>query len=98
MATAATATRKPRISPTTQIMIGLVLGLIAGVLINNYNRDLVEIIRPFSAIFIRMIRMIIAPLVFGRLVAGLAGGGHVEDGGRIGRRRRCPRPACRTAA
>ena len=75
MATAATATSKPRISPTTQILIGLVLGLIAGIVINNYNRDVVEIIRPFSAIFIRMIRMIIAPLLFGTLVAGIAGAG-----------------------
>jgi proton glutamate symport protein len=86
MATTVTATRKPRISPTTQIMIGLVLGLIAGVLINNYNRDLVEIIRPFSAIFIRMIRMIIAPLLFGTLVAGIAGAGHFKDVGRMGLR------------
>src|SRR5689334_9292781 len=86
MATTATATTKPRISPTTQILIGLVLGLIAGVLINNYNRDLVEVIRPFSAIFIRMIRMIIAPLLFGTLVAGIAGAGHFKDVGRMGLR------------
>lgn len=65
-------------------MIGLVLGLVAGVLINNYNRELVEVIRPFSAIFIRMIRMIIAPLLFGTLVAGIAGAGHFKDVGRMG--------------
>jgi proton glutamate symport protein len=67
-------------------MIGLVLGLIAGVLINNYNRELVEVIRPFSAVFIRMIRMIIAPLLFGTLVAGIAGAGHFKDVGRMGLR------------
>lgn len=83
---ATTATGKPRISPTTQIMIGLALGLLAGVLINNYNRELVEVIRPFSAIFIRMIRMIIAPLLFGTLVAGIAGAGHFKDVGRMGLR------------
>ena len=86
MATAATATSKTRISPTTQILIGLVVGLIAGVLINNYNRELVEVIRPFSTIFIRMIRMIIAPLLFGTLVAGIAGAGHFKDVGRMGLR------------
>ncbi|MEY4096100.1 MAG: hypothetical protein RLZZ53_3299, partial [Acidobacteriota bacterium] len=84
MATIATATSKPRISPTAQIMIGLVVGLIAGILINNYNRDLVEVIRPFSQIFIRMIQMIIAPLLFGTLVAGIAGAGHFKDVGRMG--------------
>jgi proton glutamate symport protein len=79
-----TAAAKPRISPTTQIMIGLVLGIVAGVLINNYNQQLVDIIRPFSQIFIRMIRMIIAPLLFGTLVAGIAGAGHFKDVGRMG--------------
>jgi proton glutamate symport protein len=83
---ATTATSKPRISPTTQILIGLVLGLIAGVLINNYDRGLVDVLRPFSAIFIRMIRMIIAPLLFGTLVAGNAGAGHFKDVGRMGLR------------
>jgi proton glutamate symport protein len=86
MSTTATPARKPRISPTTQIMIGLVVGLIGGILINNYNRDLVEIIRPFSQIFIRMIQMIIAPLLFGTLVAGIAGAGHFKDVGRMGLR------------
>ena len=81
-----TTTAKARISPTTQIMIGLVVGIIAGVLINNYNQSLVDVIRPFSQIFIRMIRMIIAPLLFGTLVAGIAGAGHFKDVGRMGLR------------
>ena len=81
---ATTATSKPRISPTTQIMIGLVLGIVAGILINNYNPSVVDAIRPFSQIFIRMIRMIIAPLLFGTLVAGIAGAGHFKDVGRMG--------------
>src|SRR5689334_18832346 len=82
--TSTTATGKPRISPTTQIMIGLVLGIIAGIVINNYNPSVVDAIRPFSQIFIRMIRMIIAPLLFGTLVAGIAGAGHFKDVGRMG--------------
>ena len=45
-----------------------------------------NVIRPFSQIFIRMIRMIIAPLLFGTLVAGIAGAGHFNDVGRMGLR------------
>ena len=45
-----------------------------------------DVIRPFSQIFIRMIRMIIAPLLFGTLVAGIAGAGHFKDVGRMGLR------------
>ena len=79
-------TAKPRISPTTQIMIGLVVGLIVGYIISITDRSVAAYIRPFSQIFIRMIQMIIAPLLFGTLVAGIAGAGHFKDVGRMGLR------------
>ncbi|MEP7118103.1 MAG: cation:dicarboxylase symporter family transporter [Acidobacteriota bacterium] len=82
MSTAATS----RISPTTQIMIGLILGLIVGYIVSVTDPSWANVIRPFSLIFIRMIRMIIAPLLFGTLVAGIAGAGHFKDVGRMGLR------------
>src|ERR671912_1176764 len=83
-------TSKPRISPTMQIMIGLVVGLLVGWLISTFDDATAtyyaNIIRPFAQIFIRMIRMLIAPLLFGTLVAGIAGAGHFKDVGRMGLR------------
>ena len=67
-------------------MIGLLLGLIGGYVISVTDPKVADIIRPFSLIFIRMIRMIIAPLLFGTLVAGIAGAGHFKDVGRMGLR------------
>jgi len=71
-------------------MIGLVLGLIIGYWISTNEKETatfyVSILQPFSQIFIRMIRMIIAPLLFGTLVAGIAGAGHFKDVGRMGLR------------
>ena len=67
-------------------MIGLVVGLIVGYIISITDRSYAEYIRPFSLIFIRMIRMVIAPLLFGTLVAGIAGAGHFKDVGRMGLR------------
>ncbi len=69
-----------------QIMIGLVVGLIVGYIISITDRGIAAYIRPFSQIFIRMIQMIIAPLLFGTLVAGIAGAGHFKDVGRMGLR------------
>ena len=77
---------KQRMSPTSQIMLGLVLGLIAGYVINVTDPKIADYVRPFGQIFIRMIRMIIAPLLFGTLVVGIAGAGHFKDVGRIGLR------------
>ena len=42
--------------------------------------------RPFSQLFLRMIKMIIAPLIFATLVAGIAGAGHFKVVGRMGLR------------
>ncbi len=71
-----------------QIMIGLVVGLLVGWYISTFDDATAtyyaNIIRPFSQIFIRMIRMLIAPLLFGTLVAGIAGAGHFKDVGRMG--------------
>jgi proton glutamate symport protein len=75
---------KSRLSPTTQIMLGLIVGLLVGYVVSITDPKLADIIRPFSQIFIRMIRMIIAPLLFGTLVAGIAGAGHFKDVGRMG--------------
>jgi proton glutamate symport protein len=84
--TAPATSRKPRISPTTQIIIGLVSGVALGYVVSITDPSWAEAIRPFAQIFIRMIQMIIAPLLFATLVAGIAGAGHFRDVGRMGLR------------
>ena len=78
--------KKARISATTQIILGLVIGVITGYIVSITNPDASEAIRPFAQLFIRMIQMIIAPLLFATLVAGIAGAGHFKDVGRMGLR------------
>jgi proton glutamate symport protein len=75
-----------RLSLTTQIFIGLALGIVAGALISKYDPTLANIVKPFSQLFLRLIKMIIAPLIFASLVAGIAGAGHVKVVGRMGLR------------
>src|SRR6185295_6185828 len=71
---------------TQQIMLGLVLGIAAGTLVSRINPDWARYFNPFSQLFLRLIKMIIAPLIFGTLVAGVAGAGHVKVVGRMGLR------------
>ena len=71
---------------TQQIFIGLALGIIAGWLVSEYNPAAAVYFRPFSQLFLRLIKMIIAPLIFATLVAGIAGAGHVKVVGRMGLR------------
>ena len=78
--------RRSRITLTQQIFIGLALGILAGWLVSRYHPEWAVYFRPFSGLFLRMIKMIIAPLIFATLVAGIAGAGHVKVVGRMGLR------------
>src|SRR3990170_5795695 len=71
---------------TQQIFIGLLLGIIAGALVSRYNPAAANYFKPFADLFLRLIKMIIAPLLFATLVAGIAGAGHFKDIGRMGLR------------
>ncbi|MCA1586473.1 MAG: cation:dicarboxylase symporter family transporter [Acidobacteria bacterium] len=86
MATTIPAPRKRGISLTKQIFIGLGIGIVVGAIINNTDPAWSAVIRPFSQLFLRLIKMIIAPLLFGTLVAGIAGAGHFKVVGRMGLR------------
>ena len=88
MSAAALPSSKPRggLTLTHQIFIGLAVGIAIGAVINNMNPAWSAYARPFSQLFLRMIKMIIAPLIFATLVAGIAGAGHVKVVGRMGLR------------
>ena len=75
---AARARRGPDV--TTQIFIGLLLGIVVGYLWPSFG----VAIKPLADAFLRMIKMIIAPLLFATLVIGIAGTGDLKAMGRIG--------------
>ena len=83
---AAAPPRAPRITLTQQIFIGLALGIVVGWLVSTFHPDWAIYFRPFSQLFLRLIKMIIAPLIFATLVAGIAGAGHFKVVGRMGLR------------
>lgn len=69
-----------KISLTTWIFICLVAGIAIGIGAPEFAKGLA----PISNIFLRLIKSIIAPLLFGTLVYGIAGSGSVKQMGRIG--------------
>lgn len=81
---AAATTPKPRPawlpSLTTQIFLGLVIGILIGAMWPQAGQS----IKPIADAFLRMIKMIIAPLLFSTLVVGIAGMGDLKVMGRIG--------------
>lgn len=72
---------------TTYILVGLVLGIAVGYVVNttvanpNGFADTMSLV---TTLFLRLIKMIIAPLVFSTLVVGIAKMGDAKEVGRIG--------------
>lgn len=63
-----------------QVMVALVLGIVAGVFWPEFAAQM----KPLGDGFIRLIKMIIAPLVFGVVVHGIASAGDLKKVGRVG--------------
>ncbi|MBY0356810.1 MAG: cation:dicarboxylase symporter family transporter [Candidatus Obscuribacterales bacterium] len=69
-----------KIGLTTQIFIGLVIGILVGWLAPETGKAL----HPLSDIFLHLVKSIIAPLVFATLVVGIAGHENLKSVGRLG--------------
>ena len=65
---------------TLHIFIALVAGIIFGWLLPQYAVKM----QALGDLFLRMIKMIIAPLIFATLTVGIAGHGNVKNLGKIG--------------
>ncbi len=65
---------------TALIFIALILGVVVG----HFAPDFAVRMRPFAEIFLRMVKMIIAPLLFATLVVGISGHDDAKSLGKIG--------------
>lgn len=76
----------------TKILIGLLVGVIAGVAVNRiFGGDHPRVVwtvdnitNPVGQLFLRLLLMIVVPLVFSSLIVGIAGIGDIRKLGRVG--------------
>ncbi len=69
---------------SSQLSLFIFIALVAGVIVGWIAPDFAVQMHPLAAIFLRMVKMIIAPLLFATLVVGIAGHGDPKSLGRIG--------------
>src|SRR5215216_7228612 len=71
---------------TQYILIAMALGIVMGTIVFNYMPDnrvsIAADVNLIAMLFLRLIKMIIAPLVFATLVGGIA---HMGSGSKLGR-------------
>ncbi len=68
-----------RVSLTSWIFAALIAGILLGVFFPDFAKSLA----PVSNIFLRLIKSIVGPLLFGTLVSGIASAGELKTMGRI---------------
>ncbi len=80
---------KPKNRLTLYILIAMALGVCTGYIINQSSSEAAKVsfsenIKLLTTIFLRMVQMIIAPLIFSTLVVGIAKLGDLKTVGRVG--------------
>ena len=76
--------KKRKLNFSVKVMIGLALGIVAGILLQGHSKIATTYIEPFGTVYLNGIKMVIVPLVFSSIVVGACGLGDVKKFGRIG--------------
>jgi aerobic C4-dicarboxylate transport protein len=74
--------RKPRFY--TQLYFWVLVGMVMGIAVGHFFPHAGLQLKPLGDAFIRLIRMMIAPIIFTTVVVGIAGMGDLRSVGRIG--------------
>jgi len=62
----------------------VLLGVLAGIILGLFNPGLGETLKPLGDGFIKLIKMLLAPIIFGTIVVGIAKMGSMKEVGRVG--------------
>src|ERR1043165_9401818 len=63
-----------------QVLIAIVLGAVIG----TYCKEFAVQLKPLGDAFIKLIKMVVAPIIFTTVVVGMAGMGSFKKVGRVG--------------
>lgn len=68
----------------SQLYVQVMIGIVIGGLIGYLEPDIGAKLQPFADGFIKLIKMLLAPIIFGTVVVGIAKMGDIKEVGRIG--------------
>ncbi|MFW9268157.1 C4-dicarboxylate transporter DctA [Pseudomonas sp. NR3] len=68
----------------SQLYVQVLIGIVIGAAIGYFVPDIGAKLQPFADGFIKLIKMLLAPIIFGTVVVGIAKMGDIKEVGRIG--------------
>src|SRR5450756_1477058 len=73
-----------RTSLFSQLYFQVLLGTLLGIAVGYFHPGLGESLKPLGDGFIKLIKMLLAPIIFGTVVVGIAKMGNLKEVGRVG--------------
>ena len=67
-----------------KLYVQVLIGIIAGVLVGHFFPDIGSQLKPLGDLFIKLIRMLLAPIIFASVVVGIARMNDLHEAGRVG--------------
>ena len=67
-----------------QLYVQVLIGILIGALLGLFSPSLAVALQPLADGFIKLIKMLLAPVIFGTIVVGIAKMGNMKEVGRIG--------------
>ncbi|WHS58302.1 C4-dicarboxylate transporter DctA [Pseudomonas sp. G2-4] len=68
----------------SQLYVQVLIGIVIGAAVGYFVPDVGAKLQPFADGFIKLIKMLLAPIIFGTVVVGIAKMGSIKEVGRIG--------------
>ena len=68
----------------SKLYVQVLIGIIAGILLGHFYPDIGSQLKPLGDLFIKLIRMLLAPIIFASVVVGIARMNNLHEAGRVG--------------
>ena len=68
----------------SKLYVQVLIGIVAGVLVGHFYPDVGSQLKPLGDLFIKLIRMLLAPIIFASVVVGIARMSDLHEAGRVG--------------
>ena len=68
----------------SKLYVQVLIGIVAGILVGHFYPDVGTDLKPLGDLFIKLIRMLLAPIIFASVVVGIARMNDLHEAGRVG--------------